>query len=199
MKKLCLTLSCLPLSLALVACGGGDSSGEEAQITTVIEKVLSNPEPADCRELQTQRYLEQTKRSSGKTALEYCEEEAEGDSGESVEVSGASIDGSTATARATYVEGPLSGASLVFELRNAGERWKLDRAIRFVNFDKQKVIEAVSGSIAESGTGSPKLSACISSRLARVPEEELENSFISAPELEVLLLGALQSCARSAG
>jgi hypothetical protein len=58
---------------------------------------------ADCRRLQRQRYLEQTKRNTGETSLEACEDDAREVSTESVVVGDVSIDGSKALARATYL------------------------------------------------------------------------------------------------
>jgi hypothetical protein len=193
LKKLCLTLSFMALALALVACGGNSSDAE--RVAALIERVVSDREPADCRELETQRYLEQTNRSSGMTPLEYCESSARLGTGETVEVSGVSIDGSRATARATYVTGSLSPATLLLELRADGEAWKLDRVVRFVDFDKQEVVETLEEGLVEAlGDAPPKYIACVSSRLARVPAKELEETLLSSPKLKPVLLARLDPC-----
>jgi hypothetical protein len=188
----------LVAGLCLAACGGGGDESAEKEIAATVERVLGDPEPVDCRRLQTRRYLEQTNRDIGENSLEACEENAREPSTESVVVDDVSIDGSKALARVTYAEGPIEGVSLLIGLVAGDGRWRLDEVVRYVDFDKPRMIEAIEESLTESTDGAkPKVVACISSQLARVPAGSLEEGFISAPKLESLVLEAAKSCRAS--
>lgn len=201
MKSRYLILLCLLPSLFLAGCGGGDDNsgdGAEKEIAAAVESVLGDLGPVDCRRLMTPRFLEQTKRDTGKSSLESCEEDAGEASTESVVVGNISVEGSTAEVHATYTEGPIKGETLLIGLVERDDRWKLDEVVGFVNLDKAKTIGAIQESLTESTEGAkPKVVACISSKLARVPTRKLEEAFVSAPKLELLLLEAAKSCGAS--
>jgi len=190
----------LGAAFTLAACGGGDGSGGESaekEIAVTLEKVLEDPDPVDCRTLQTKRFLEQTKRNTGETSLEACEHYAREDSSDSIEVSDVSVDGSSARAKVTYVDGAIGGASLLVGLVADDDGWKVDEVVRYLDFDKEKVIDAIETSVAlSSDETEPNLATCVSSQLARVPEKKFEESLIQAAKLEALVREAGRACGR---
>jgi hypothetical protein len=162
LKKRYLLFPCLLLTLVLAACGGGggsDSGGsDEGQIVETVEQSLAEPSPADCKELETQAFVEQTTHLSGSAAIKACEEDSDEATAESVDVAKVDVNGSDATAEVAFSGGDFSEQSLQLALVKDGDQWKLDKIVGFANLQKAALIKAIEGQL--SGVN-PKAASCI--------------------------------------
>ena len=184
-----LQLSCLPalviaLALGLAACGGGGESAEDAVVET-IETSATSTDPADCKALSTQAFMEQTEAVKGSEAVKSCEEEAEEPEGdpESVDVSAVEVDGSEATAEVAFNGGNFDGQSLAVALVQEDGDWKLDEVSGFAKFDRDKLV-ANFEKLFESGDEplEPQVADCMGEAFGE----------LSKPEFEELLFGGSQ-------
>lgn len=143
MPRLVLTLLLVAVTLALAACGGGES--DEDQISSAIVTLATNTEPANCQALATLAFLEQVEYEEGKAAIKACEKDAKesGNDAKSVDVADVEVDGSTATATASFEGGGLDGQTLTIDLVEEDGEWKLDRLAGFVKFDRRKLVEGL--------------------------------------------------------
>ena len=113
--------------LVLVLAGGGDDGGgEQADVEDVIERVATSKDPADCKEIYTQNYLQKATGASGTEAVDLCEQAVGQDKTEGVEISDVEITGDKATAKAVPEGGNLDGKELELTLVKQGGDWKLD-------------------------------------------------------------------------
>jgi hypothetical protein len=150
LSKRLLLLPCLLVLSALAFAACGSSGGDEGGVEEVIEVSATSTDPADCKELQTQAFMEQISRESGAAAVEACEEEAEDEEGaDSVEVSAVEIDGESATAEAALSGGSLDGQAVEVALVKDGDGWKMDEVVEFTAFDHDKLIEVLEDGFAE--------------------------------------------------
>jgi len=174
------SLALLSLVLGLAACGGGES--DEDKVVEVIETAVVSADPADCKELATQAFLEQTEFSQGAEAVESCEEDAAdtANNPDSVEVSKVEIDGSNATANVAFQGGPYDGQALSIALAEDDGTWKVDQLTGFVEFDQESLAQAFEEGVTN---GDDPLPAAVASCLG----DELRE--ISRPEFEDLILG----------
>ena len=176
MRKRLLLLPCFLIfsALSFAACGG--SGGDEGEIEEAIETSATTTDPADCKKLNTQQFMEQTTRESGNAAVEECEEEAKEDKGaESVSVSAVEVDGSDATADAALSGGHLDGQALKLALVKDGDQWKLDEVVEFAKFNKAKLIEVLEEGLSEPGSEvDPKLGGCIVEAFKQGSQAEVE-------------------------
>lgn len=66
-------LAIVAIAIAVVAASGGGGHEDQDEIASVVEAASTSTDPADCTELQTQRFLDQTQfRGSGPEAVERC-------------------------------------------------------------------------------------------------------------------------------
>jgi hypothetical protein len=173
LKKLSF-VACLLSALALAACGGGAS--EEAQVEAAIRAAVLDPDPADCTEFRTLRYLEQGEQKPGKAALKECEEEAADPTNinttDSVEISELEIDGETATALLASDGGALDGQVVAIAAVKEGQ-WKLDQVTRFVEFDATAFARATEKTL-EKRDALPEQITCIGKLLEEKSRQEVE-------------------------
>ena len=66
-------------ALAFAACGSSDN--DESQIEDAVVTSATSTDPAVCKKLATQQFMEQTTQSEGSKAVKACEEEASNDEG----------------------------------------------------------------------------------------------------------------------
>jgi hypothetical protein len=187
LRKLHLTLLpalLLALTLGLAACGSSGESDEDAVIEAV-ETSATSTDPADCKKLSTQNFMEQTESEKGAEAVKSCEEEAEDPEGdpESVDVSKVSVDGSKATADTAFNGGNFDGQTLTVALVEEDSGWKLDEVKGFAKFDPDRLAENFE-KLFESGDEplEPQMASC----MGEVFRE------LSKPEFEELLFGGSQ-------
>jgi hypothetical protein len=175
LRKRLLLLPCILIlsALSFAACG---SSGDEGEIEEVIEASATTTNPADCKKLNTQQFLEQTTQESGNAAVESCEEEAKEEEGaKSVNVSAVEVDGSDATADAALSGGNLDGQALKLALVKDGDQWKLDKVVEFTKFNQAKLIEVLDEGLSEPGSEiDPKFASCVLEAFKQGSQAEVE-------------------------
>jgi hypothetical protein len=177
-RKLRLVLPLL-LALGFAACDGGESG--EDKITGTIETAFVKTNPADCKELMTQGYLEQTFRTRGRSAVKSCEQNARAEESDNppVEVSKVSIDGAKANADVGSDEG-LSGQTFTVALVEEDGAWKLDEIVRIAELDRGAFLrEERKGLESGEDQPDPEVADCIVKAFRQMPK----------PELEKILLG----------
>jgi hypothetical protein len=185
-----LPLALLALVFGLAACGGGDS--DEDKVVEVIETSVTSTDPADCKELATQAFLEQTELEQGSAAVESCEESAEDTENdpESVEVTEVEVDGSAATADVAFTGGSFDGQTLSVALVEEDGDWKMDEITGFAEFDQEKLADAFAEGL-QSGENAldPQLATCFAEVIRDVPKAEAEEIVIGGspePVVEII-------------
>lgn len=173
-------LSLLILSVAgLAACGSGAS--DESQVEGAIETAAASNDPADCKELLTQSFMEQTDKSKGSEAVESCEEEASQDEGvEKAIVSKVKVEGSKATADAALTGSPFDGQQVEIALVKDGDQWKLDQITRFTAFNPAKVTAFFTRELSKPSSETSKARAnCVIDSVERASKVKLEEILLS--------------------
>jgi hypothetical protein len=172
-------LPLLPCTLVLAgiflaACGS--SGNDEAEVKEVIEKSATTTDPADCKKLQTQKFMEQTAEKSGSAAVTECEEEAKKEEGaKSVDTTEVEVEGSSATADVALTGGTLNGQSVEVELIKDGDQWKMNEVVKFTHFDQTKLVEYLEGQFKEHSSEIPaKLAACFIDAFKNGSQAEVE-------------------------
>jgi hypothetical protein len=183
LKKRYLLFPCLLIvsALFLAACGGsGDNA--EAEIEDAIETSATVNDPANCTELETLNFSEQSSTETGKAALKACEAEAEEEDGskaKSVAVSEVEVDGEKATAQAAVTGGSLEGQTVAIALVEEDGQWKLDELTGFVDFDQGEIASQFKAQLEKGGEVEPEAIACIVAGLKEAPPEEAEELVLS--------------------
>jgi hypothetical protein len=177
---LLLPLALLALVFGLVACGGGGDSDED-KVIEVIETSATSSDPADCKELSTQAFLEQTELEEGAGAVKSCEESAEdtSDDPESVEVSEVEVDGSAATANVAFTGGSFDGQTLTVALVDEDGDWKLNEITGFAKFDQEKLASAFEEAFEKEEEVPPAFATCFAETMRELPKKEAEQIMIS--------------------
>lgn len=181
MRRLFLLCLMIVSAFALAACGSGGDSNEEGEIKTAIETSATSSNPADCKKVKTQKFVEQTTRTKGPEALKECEEEAKQGSGaKAATASNIEVDGSKATADVALTGGSLGGQEVEVALVEEGGRWKLDQLTGFAKFDQETVVKTFEEEFAKPGSKvSKSLASCIADDFKKAPQAKLEDALLS--------------------
>jgi hypothetical protein len=192
---LLLPVAVLALCFGLLACGGGDGGGEEDEIVEVIETSATSSDPADCKALATQAFLEQTEAAQGKEALENCEESAEEseDDPKSVEVSEVEVDGSAATANVAFTGSNFDGQTLTVALVEESEDWKLDEITGFAELDKEQLGTTLEEALEDEETFDPKVVSCTGEAVRKLPDAKAEEMMLGGSA--AVLIELIEDCA----
>jgi hypothetical protein len=176
-----LVLPCLLIASVLFLAACGSSDNEEGQIEEAIKVSATSTKPSSCKEVSTQKFMEQTTRSQGPEAVKACEKEAsEGAGAKSVTVSNVEVDGSKATADSVLTGGSFDGQEVEVALVKDGDQWKLDQLTGFAKFDEAKVISTLESSFTEPSSGvSKKQADCIVKSFEGAPQPEFEEALLS--------------------
>jgi hypothetical protein len=194
--RLLLPVLLIPI-LALAACGGGGDSEEDKIVETIETSALSS-DPADCRELATLRFLEQTTFREGKAALERCEADAkraENPNGvDAVEVSNVEVEGSEANAEVAFEGGTFDGQTFAVVVVEEDGSWKMGEITGFAEFDQAKFAEAIEAQVQSEAEGmEPEVLACIGKEFREMSRAELEELVTAGREqpLEEVIVGCI--------
>lgn len=179
------------LAACLAGCGGNDESGtvdEEAsptaaEVTAVRETIdagVKEIEPSDCKRLYTQGFLERVAAFERNDALQLCEEKAEyrhGGYPREVTVSRVRIEDDEATADAAFEGGDLRDQAIRFALVREQGRWKIDRMVEFVEYDRAKLIEGLRREMRELEKAGlePEVGACLVEGFEGLGDDDLRN------------------------
>jgi hypothetical protein len=185
-----LPLALLALVFGLVACGG-DSESDEDKVVDVIETSVTSTDPADCKKLATQSFLEQTELEQDAAAVKSCEENAEdtSDDPESVEVSAVEVDGSAATADVAFTGGSFDGQTLSVALVEEDGDWKMDEITGFVKFDQEGLAASFEKVFERENDVDPQLATCFAEVIRELPKTQAEEIVIggsSEPIVEIV-------------
>ncbi|HEV2858880.1 MAG TPA: hypothetical protein VGW80_10810 [Solirubrobacterales bacterium] len=198
MRKLHLTLLpalLLALALGLAACGGGGESDEDKVVETIETSALS-ADPADCKELATIGFLEQTQLEKGDAAVESCEEDAKDGENDpdSVKVTKVKVDGSDATADAAFEGGTFDGQTLSVALVEEDGTWKMDEITKFAKLDQEQLATAFEEALTSGEDALPEdVGTCFGEVIRELPAEEVEEVIIGGdPQPLVELLEGCQ-------
>ena len=128
----------------------------------MIETSATSTDPADCKKLETQQFMEQTIagkwRGRGRSVRKKTRRTTEG--AKSVSVSEVEVDGSSATAEAALTGGSLDGQTVEVGLVKTGERWKLNEVVKFTKLDQGKLVEGLEDRLSKpSSEVDPKFAA----------------------------------------
>jgi predicted small lipoprotein YifL len=180
MRRLFLFCLVIVSAFALAACGSGGDSGDESEIEAAIEASATSSKPADCKQFNTQKFMEQIARSKGSEAVETCEKEASEENGaKSAAVSNVEVDGSKATADVALTGGSLGGQEVEVALVKEGDQWKLDELTGFAEFDQATVVKTFEEEFAQSKEVSKALASCIADAFEKAPQAKLEDALLS--------------------
>jgi hypothetical protein len=176
LTRLSAVLAILLAAPFLLAACGGDGDSDEDKITEVIETSVKSGDPADCTELQTQAFTEQTTFETGEAAVTNCEEDAtdSSDDPESVEVANASVDGETATAEVTFAGGGYEGSTLAVSLVKEDDQWKLDSIDDIPVFNVEGMKAALNEQVEGDDELTPQQKSCISGAISGADEATLK-------------------------
>ncbi|MGZ5314368.1 MAG: Rv0361 family membrane protein [Solirubrobacterales bacterium] len=182
----------LAVPFMLAACGGDDGDSDEDKITEVIETSATGTDPADCTELQTQAFNEQTTFETGEAATASCEEDAADTSNdpESVEVANVEVDGKSATAEVTFTGGGFDGSTLAVSLVKEDDQWKLDAIDDIPDFNAEGLKADLSKQLAADDELTPQQKDCISQAITGADEETLKSVALGDQDALIGLFGA---------
>ncbi len=183
MNNRLLLLPCIAILLAfgLSACGGGGGGDEASEVEDVIETSAVTTDPADCKKLETQKFMEQLSQQKGAAAVKQCELEAEsGEGAKSVSVSNVVIGGSNASAELTVEGGGFDGQTAEVALVKEGDQWKVDELVSFTKLDQDRLVEVFEREFAKpSNKLNPKLKGCVLEVFEKGSQEEVEELLLS--------------------
>lgn len=184
MKPRHLLLPCLLLlsALALAACGGGGSdSGDEEAIEAAIVRSATTADPANCTEIETQAFAEQSSDDDGAAAVKECEKEAKDPSNnaKTVKVTKIKVDGSEASADAAIVGGGFDGQTISVSLVEEDGVWKLDQLTGFAKLDTARLAQIFGEKLEETGELTPRQTSCIVEGVEAASKEKAEELVLS--------------------
>ncbi|MSO40432.1 MAG: hypothetical protein EXQ70_00770 [Solirubrobacterales bacterium] len=182
----------LPLPLALAACGGSDEPSDSDQVTEVIQDSATSTDPADCSELLTQQFMEQTSFSKGKEALKSCEDNADDTQGDpdSVDVSEVKVEGDTALANAAFTGGNFDGSTLTVSLVKEGDQWQLDQIVDTPSFNAQAFQDSLVEQAEKDPSVQGEVGQCVIQQFQGASEQQIKALILSGDEQSLVALVA---------
>ncbi|HEX5983682.1 MAG TPA: hypothetical protein VFY69_05680 [Solirubrobacterales bacterium] len=168
------------LAVALSGCGESGGADEEAAVKETIVAAAMTRDPADCERLHTRDLLERMAFGfEGERAVQACEEIVMDEGVEApreVTVSGLRVGDGEATAEASFAGSSLDGQTIAISLVEEGGRWKIDRLVEFVEFDRARLLERMKRAAREvDDPFEAKVAPCMAERVAGLNDEELQD------------------------
>jgi hypothetical protein len=197
LRQRLLVLPCFLIAVfALAACGGGGD--DKAEVEEVIETSATTTDPADCKRLETQGFMEQISREGGEAAVESCENDAEDNEGvNGATVSAVKVDGSDATAEAALTGGGLDGQTVEVALVKDGDQWKMDKVVKFTDFDHATLVEGLEKELSSGSEAETKFAGCFVEAFKQASEAEVEELIFG--ESPQALEAVFKACSSRAG
>lgn len=198
LRLLAVLAAAVAATLVLAACGDDDDDGgggeEDAAITETIETSVTTTDPADCLRLQTQAFLEQSNFSTGEEAVQDCEEDVADteDNPDSVDVENIEVDGSSASADASFVGGGFDGSTVSVDLVKEGEQWKLDRIADVPDLNLEAFQENFAERLQDQGEIPAPIADCIGQAIQDATEDDITQVLVSGQEED--LVGLFGDC-----
>lgn len=192
-RVLVLLAAVLATTLVLAACGGDDDDGggeDEDAITEVIETSVTGDDPADCTRLETPEFLEQSQFSVGEEAVQDCEEDKADTTNDpdSVAVDNVEVDGTNATAEATFSGSAFDGATATVDLVKEGEQWKLSAITAIEGIDVETFREDFTSQLEESDEIPAPIADCISEAIGSATQDDISQVIVGGTEDDLLSL-----------
>jgi len=183
-----IALLVLALSLTLTACGGG--SDDEGDITDVIQTSVRSTDPADCTQLATQQFVNQTEFSTGAQAIKECQDDAAdtSDDPDSVQVTDITVDGDNATANVAFSGGSFGGSTLSLALVKDADQWKLDKIADIVNLDVTTFKRSFADRLNASGDVPAQVKTCITQAIQGASEDQIKQALLGGTEQDLVTL-----------
>ena len=197
LRRLFPFLCLLAFCFALPGCGSGGESDED-KIVKVIETSATSDDPADCRELSTQAFLEQTEWSEGAEAFTDCEDEAGDLIGEldSLEVSNIEVKGSKATADVAFQGATYDGQMLSIALVEQSGDWKLNEVVGFADLDQEKLAQSIARWLQSGDTPQDvAVRNCIGEVFGELSRPQAEDAVFSSDPKPMLAI--YKSCSQT--
>jgi hypothetical protein len=185
--------ACVLAALALAACGGGDNSEDQDQITKAIELAATSGDPSACTQVETVNFLQQTSGGGGgsaEQAVKQCEQDAKDSVADEVDVDDIEVDDSSATANAAVTGSIFDGQTLQIALVKEGDQWKLDQFKGFEDFDRNSLNAAFKEEIASDPETPPAAVDCVTQQIDSASDQDLEGLFVgNDPKAEEAIFG----------
>jgi hypothetical protein len=191
-------LAAVAAALALTACGGsGDDStseaiggADQAEIAHAIRTSVTSSDPADCTRLETQRFLEQIHFVTGSAAVKACQQDAPdtSDDPDSVDVADIEVDGTSATANATFHGGGFDGSTLSIAVVKEGDQWKVDQITAVPTFDLPAFEKAFTQRLSSQEGVTAAGTECITKALDSAGPDAVKGALISGDSSQLLNL-----------
>ena len=188
-------LLALVAAAGFAACGSGES--DEDKITSLVESAATSTDPADCKALETQNFMEQSEHAEGREAVEKCEEDTEEGVGnpDEVEVSEVEVEDEEASANVAFIGGTADGQTLEVSLVEEEGDWKLDEVTGFADFNREKLEAGLLGSLEAAGSElSSEQAGCIAEGIEELEDEEVEELILSL-EFPPAFVEIVEECA----
>lgn len=199
----CIVGAAIAIVFALLSRGGGDEAAPElppepagsAEVRAAIESATATRNADDCDRLATPRYLRQYERR-GRSALAACQkgvfEQDRGLLASDVGIQVVRVSKGEALALVTYRGGGYAGITARLKLvRDAKDRWVLDRIAGFASPTRRQMNRALVSEIASGpvpfGAGAGH---CAARALRGASESELEAFLLEASPDELFVLVA---------
>jgi hypothetical protein len=178
------------LALVLSACGSDErDERDEDKVVKVVEAALTRTDPADCKELKTRAYSEQSFRTEGVEAVESCEQNARAEESpnEIGEVTNVKVNGARATA--DVADATAGGQGFAVGLIEEDGDWKLNEIVSFAGFDRDKLLEEQKEAFEGADPAfEPQEVDCILKAFRGLSRSEWEDLMIGGsarPEIEI--------------
>jgi hypothetical protein len=190
------------VSVLAVGCGSSESN-DGTDVVDVVKEALTTPDPAWCRELVTQRFLDQLY-TEGDAARRDCEQlTAIYENPRSVEVSRVEVRGDSARVRAAVHGGDDDGATWGLALVRRNSNWRVDR-VTAAELDFERFLRAKRRFFLRPPGGYTKRQAdCIIRTMRDRGEADLERAIVTGNDralnapIERCVPGALRPAASS--